>query len=54
MKLPSLLFLTDLTNKSPEEDLLISDFLRRDYEVTLCHPRDCEALEGEALRKLAQ
>lgn len=48
MKKPSLLLLTDLTNGSKEEDLIISDFLRRDYDVTLCHPRNCEVFEGEA------
>jgi hypothetical protein len=45
MSKPSLLFLTDLANGSEDEDIEISDFLKRDFEIQLCHPRDCEPFE---------
>ncbi|MEJ0053871.1 MAG: hypothetical protein WDN10_04080 [bacterium] len=48
MAKPLLLFLTDLTNGAEEEDMLIRDFLRRDFDVALMHPRDCEPFEDAA------
>ena len=48
MNRPSLLFLTDLSNGSEDEDILMSNFLRRDFRVIICHPADCEELEDKA------
>ncbi|MES2225831.1 MAG: hypothetical protein V4480_03410 [Patescibacteria group bacterium] len=45
MNRPSLLFLTDLNNGAEQEDILIADFLRRDFEVLVRHPSDSESLE---------
>lgn len=42
---PSLLLVTDLTNGAEQEDILIADFLRRDFSVVLCHPADTEIYE---------
>jgi hypothetical protein len=45
MSRPSLLLVTDLTNGAEAEDILIADFLRRDFQVLVCHPADSETLE---------
>ncbi|HEY0010530.1 MAG TPA: hypothetical protein VGB97_01285 [Candidatus Paceibacterota bacterium] len=48
----SLLVVTDLTNGAEAEDILISDFLRRNFTVVLCHPADCEPFEDSVDRIL--
>src|ERR1700684_197811 len=45
MSKPALLLLTDATNKSPREDVMIGEFLTRDFVVTCMHPRDSETAE---------
>ncbi len=42
---PILLFLTDLSNESEEEDIIISNYLRDYFKIILCHPDDCQDIE---------
>jgi hypothetical protein len=44
----TLLFLTDLSNEAEEEDIIISNYLRKNFEVIICHPNDCESIEDSA------
>ncbi len=39
-----ILFLTNLKNDAPEEDNYLIDVLRKDFEVVVSHPLDCERL----------
>jgi len=41
----TLLFLTDLSNGSEEEDIIISNYLRKYFQIIICHPDDCASLE---------
>ena len=43
----TLLFLTDLSNGSEQEDIIISNYLRDHFEVIICHPNDCESIEDQ-------
>lgn len=45
---PVLLFLTNLQNSDPEEDLFLADYLKKWYEVTVAHPFDAEKYEDSA------
>lgn len=37
-----ILFLTNPHNDYPKEDLYLIDILKRDFDITACHPLDCE------------
>ncbi|CAN5744748.1 hypothetical protein BH11PAT2_BH11PAT2_00980 [soil metagenome] len=54
MSKPSLLVVTDLANEAEMEDILVSDFLRRDFSVILSHPADCESFEDSVDRILVR
>jgi hypothetical protein len=42
---PNLLFLTNLYNESESEDIIITKYLRKSFNVFLAHPLDIEQLE---------
>lgn len=42
---PSLLFLTNLYNDSPEEDIYLTEKLRQWFNISILHPLDCESVE---------
>lgn len=46
-KKDTLLFLTDLSNGSEEEDLIISNHLHNFYDLIICHPDDCQTIEDQ-------
>jgi len=42
---PKLLFLTNLYNGSPEEDIFLTEQLRKHFTISIVHPLDSEAVE---------
>jgi len=42
---PALLFLTNVYNDSPEEDIYLTKQLRQWFDISIMHPLDCESVE---------